>query len=267
LKSPAQRPSLTTAKKKKLERQQRYFCNKQHVIDFFKDKTVAIVGSGPGSLKNKQGYIDSHDVVVRVNNYKLFLQTGFRTDVFYSFFGTSIRKNVQILKRDGVRLCMAKCPNSKPIRSAWHEQNGKLLGVDYRYIYDVRSQWWFCPTYVPTDEEFLAHFNLLDRHVPTTGFSAILDVLSCYPKSLYITGFDFFSSGIHNVNESWKAGNPADPIGHKPELEIEWLRHNMENYPIYVDATLAAVMEKTYAKRETKSLLYPPVTIGNKRVA
>jgi hypothetical protein len=38
--------------------------------EFFSGKRVAIVGSGPGCLDNDPGFVDSHDVVVRVNNYK-----------------------------------------------------------------------------------------------------------------------------------------------------------------------------------------------------
>lgn len=80
----------------------------------FEGKTVAIVGSGPGCVKNPGGYIDSHDVVVRISNYKLMPGTGTRTDVYYSFFGSSIRKTAEELKRDGVTLCMCKLPDAKP---------------------------------------------------------------------------------------------------------------------------------------------------------
>ena len=83
-------------------------------------RRVALVGSGPGVLDNRPGFIDSHDVVVRVNNYKLSPAAGARTDVFYSFFGSSIRKSVEELKRDGVDLCVCKCPNAQFMQSAWH---------------------------------------------------------------------------------------------------------------------------------------------------
>ena len=184
---------------------------------------MAIVGSGPGSLDNEPGFVDSHDVVVRINNYKLFPQTGIRTDVFYSFFGTSIRKTATELKRDGVTLCMCKCPNDWPIQSEWHNNNGKRVGVDYTYIYRNRATWWFCDTYIPETGDFLEKFELIGRRQPTTGFSAILDILSFKPKSVYLTGFDFFRSGLHNVNDKWLPKNNGDPIGHVPEKELEYL--------------------------------------------
>lgn len=221
------------------------FITRQQVAERFAGKTVAIVGSGPGSLTNRPGIIDGHDVVVRVNNYKLSPPaTGRRTDVHYSFYGISIKKRKYDLKRDGVKLCMCKCPNAHAIQSEWHRQNRQMIGVDYRPHYERRRSFWFCDTYVPTVDEFLVSFNLLGGHIATTGFSAILDVLSFEPKSVYLTGFDFFRSGIHNVNERWKPGkNPDDPIKHVPEQEFAWLAANWRNYPITVDDVLARHLE------------------------
>jgi hypothetical protein len=209
-------------------------------------KTIALVGSGPGVLDNEPGFIDSHEVVIRVSNYKLVGEvTGKRTDVFYSFFGTSIKKRVEDLKKDGVYLCMCKCPNGQPIESEWHRRNNKMVGVDYRYIYRNRADWWFCPTYVPTNEEFLNFFVLCQQHIPTTGFYALLDILTYSPKSVYMTGFDFFDSGLHNVNEPWEGlkKNQDDPIRHRPDIEKAWLKANHKTYPISFDRKLRAIME------------------------
>lgn len=225
-----------------LDKQLKYFCDKEFVREFLQGKRVAIVGSAPSVIENEQGFIDSHDVVIRVNNYKLFESTGFRTDVFYSFFGSSVKKNVKELKRDGVHLCMCKCPNAKFIESKWHQLNGKPNGTDFRYIYASRKNWWFSKTYVPTVDEFLEHFELLGKHIPTTGFSAILDVLRYNPKSVYITGFDFFKSGIHNVNEKWREGRIDDPICHAPHAELKWLRLNANKYPLIFDEHLKSLM-------------------------
>lgn len=220
------------------------FVDEADVRKVFAGKRVAIVGSGPGLLANRPGFVDAHDVVVRVNNYKtLNDRTGRRTDVFYSFFGVSIKKKPEELIADGVRLCMCKCPDGKFIESEWHRKSGRMNGVDFSGIYAARNGWWFCDTYIPSVEHFLANFNLLGRHVPTTGFSAILDVLSMEPKSVYLTGFDFFESKVHNLNEPWRRKNPDDPIGHVPEVERRWLAHNLSRYPIEMDDTLAAALD------------------------
>lgn len=216
------------------------FVTRSEVAERFRGKSVAIVGSGPGVLKNEPGRIDGHDLVVRVNNYKIVPPaTGVRTDVFFSFFGTSIHKEPRQLRREGVTLCMCKCPNAHAIESEWHRQKGKMIGVDYRPHYEKRKYWWFCDTYIPTVEEFLIGFRLLGERMPTTGFAAILDVLSFDVRSVYLTGFDFFRSGVHNVDKPWRKKNLDDPIRHDPEAELRWLAANAERYPLAFDRTLA----------------------------
>lgn len=208
--------------------------------DFFADKRVVIVGSGPGAVLNPLGFVDSHDIVLRVNNYGRHPNLGERCDVFYSFFGGSIKKTREELIADGVQLCMAKCPDGKPIESRWHEKHGRQKGIDFRYIYEARRNFWFGPTFVPNAEHFLGGFQLLENHIPTTGFSAILDVVECAPASVFLTGFDFFSSGVHNLNQRWRPGDQADPIGHVPWKEARVLAGMMKSkqIPIYADPAL-----------------------------
>lgn len=205
-------------------------------------KRVAIVGSGPFVLRNAPGFVDSHEVVVRVNNHKTSPEAGMRTDVHYSFYGGSIRKSAAELRNEGVKLCMCKLPDSRPLTSEWHERCGKAEGVDYRYIYRQRAAWWFCDTFIPDDARFIAKFELLGKHQPTTGFAAILDVLECEPASVYLTGFDFFTSGVHNVTERWVAKNTDDPICHRPDLERDWIRANAGRYPLSFDAKLSEMV-------------------------
>ena len=216
------------------------FVDFNEVAAMFRGKSVVIVGSGPYVLDNEPGFIDSHDVVVRVNNHKTSAAAGYRTDVHYSFYGGSIRKTAAELQGEGVRLALCKCPNGKPLQSAWHEQNRKLNGIDFRYIYALRRSFWFCDTYIPDAARFLRKMDLLRNHIPTTGFSAILDVLDCEPASVHLTGFDFMTSGIHNVNERWRPGDPTDPIGHRPELEAAWIAANARR--LTFDRRLAELM-------------------------
>ena len=207
------------------------FLTKSEVAGPFRGSRVAIVGSGPSCLQNELGFIDSHDIVVRINNYKLFPQTGYRTDVFYSFFGSSVKKSVYELRKDGVRLCMCKCPNERTINSEWHRKNRKELGVDFRYIYRNRKRWWFSDVYIPQKREFMEIFESLGEHIPTTGFSCIRTIAD-FDCSIFVTGFDFFSSRMHNVDEPWRPGNQADPIRHAPERELEWLRENRSRFQL-----------------------------------
>lgn len=207
---------------------------------FFAGKRVALVCSGPGCAENEPGFVDGHDVVCRVNNWKPGRAQGVRCDVFYSFFGTSIGVTAEQAKAAGVKLCMSKLPDSQPIESEWHRARGKLAGIDYRYIYRRRAEWWPAPVFVPDDARFLAKFELLGKHQPTTGFAAVLDILECEPRELYLTGFDGFTSGVHNVDEPWREKNTDDPICHRPDLELEWLRANANRFT--ADRRLAATL-------------------------
>lgn len=218
------------------------FIGFEEVQHRFRGKSVAIVGGAPSAVENAPGFVDSHDLVIRVNNYKLGPNQGQRADVHYSFYGTSIRKTAAELQHDGVSLCLCKCPNSRPIDSDWHIRNGRIVGIDFRYIYDARRAWWFCDTFVPEAAHFLKGFELLDKHIPTTGFSAILDVLACDPGSVYLTGFDFFRSQMHNVDETWRKGNPNDPIGHRPEFEAQWLKENASAHSLQFDEQLKRLL-------------------------
>ena len=215
-----------------------HFVTRSQVRSRLEGKSIALVGSGPGVLDNPPGLIDAHEVVVRVNNYKLSPAAGFRTDVFYSYFGGAIRKTAAELRRDGVTLCLCKCPDGQPIESEWHRKNDKMAGVDFRWIYRKRAGFWFCDTFVPSIEDFMAKFRLLGGHVPTTGFAAILDLLDCNPKRLYLTGFDFFRSRVHNVDQPWSRKNADDPIGHVPERELSYLASILGRYPITWDRML-----------------------------
>lgn len=208
------------------------FISKDDVSKIIDGKSIAIVGSGPGVLDNKEGFIDSHDLVIRVNNYKtegLENKTGKRTDIHYSFYGGSIKKSAQQLKRDGVFLCMCKCPNAKIMESKWHKERGFEFGVDFRTIYRRRSDFWFCNTYIPELKTFMQYFDLLGKHIPTTGFQCILEILSLEPASVYLTGFDFFESKMHNVNTPWREKNLDDPIRHLPNKEKEYIVRIIDN--------------------------------------
>ena len=70
------------------------FASFADVVSRVSGRSVAIVGGGPSSLTNEPGFVDSHDLVVRVNNYKTGEAQGRRCDIFYSFFGGSIKKSL-----------------------------------------------------------------------------------------------------------------------------------------------------------------------------
>jgi len=212
------------------------FLKYEECAEIFRGKSVAIVGSAPSSMENDGRFIESHDIIVRIQNYKIVdpSKQGSRTDVHFSFYGTSMRKKADELKQDGVYLCMCKLFDGKlPFTTDWHIRNRKNLGVDYRYVFSDRANWWFCDVYAPTQERYMDYFSRIKNadkrypgHQPTTGFACLLDVMGFDCASVYVTGFDFFTSKKHNVNETWFAKNPDDPIRHRPDLELEYIKKN-----------------------------------------
>ena len=121
---------------------------------------------------------------------------------------------------------MCKCPNDFCFPHhemvEWDPPN---RGGDFRWIYENRQDFWFGPVYIPTVDDFMKYYNDLGGHVPTTGYSCILDVLRCDFKELYITGFDGFHSKTHNINEGWRdKKHRYDPVCHVPEVEIKRIK-------------------------------------------
>jgi len=222
--------------------------DRKYIRDFFKGKRVCIVGSGPSILTQDGRHIDGFDEVIRISNYKLVPEkTGKRTDVYYSFFGGSIKKTPEDLKIDGIKFCMCKCPDAMAHK---HDEmvdwDAKNTGGDFRAIYRRRADWWFTPVYIPTLEDYLDSFMLLGKHVPTTGFSCILELVECDVKELYITGFDFMTSKVHNVNEKWLGDykNQDDPIKHVPDIELGIMRELADEFKfIKCDKTLEGLLK------------------------
>lgn len=218
-----------------------WFIDKAKATEFFEGKTVAVVCSGPGCAENAPGLVDSAQIVVRVNNWRIQPPgSGSRCDVAYSFWGGSQRMTKEELQAAGVKMLMSKCPNAKILESSpWHEAHGKPEGIDFRPIYRRRADWWFAPTYVTPLEDFMALFHELGDHIPTTGWTCLRTILALNPKSVLLTGMDGFTSGLHECGKAWVRKNTDDPIGHVPEKEIAWIKNNIDKYPLMVDARLA----------------------------
>ena len=231
------------------------YLKKSDLIDIFRGKRVAIVGSGPTALENASGYIDSFDLVVRINNYKTKgISTrgrpydyrphlGERCDYHFSFYGGSVRKTAAELKADGVKGHLCKCPNDDCHVTPWHKKNHQEQGGDFRPIYRRRDGFWIAPVYVPEKAHYMELFNSLGKHVPTTGFACIWELSQCYCDQMYITGFDFFKSSKHNVDEMWNPGKQDDPIKHMPDLEEQRFREMVgRNSTLLLDGPLKKIV-------------------------
>jgi len=171
--------------------------------EYIKGKRLLIVGGAPSASNQPEEWYSSFDIIVRCNNYKKI--NSYRTDIFFSYFGRNIKKTKEELSSDGVKFLINKCPNNDMTEKC---AKYNINMADYRWIYDLRKDWWFCPLVIFTEEELINQIELLGGYMPTVGLSATL-FLKQFTKPTII-GFDCFESNIHNLSEPWdKSGNHA----------------------------------------------------------
>lgn len=197
--------------------------DEDYLKDFFKDKSVIVLGSAPNLLNTPSTVINAHDIVVRVNNFKLYNECD-RADVFYSFFGKSIRTPLQRLKQLNCQLMMCKCPDVPiEVKNRDGSINEKLTD-DYGWIYDFRTEWFEqaqIPFFIQTEDNFNEN-NKMVGQIMTTGVAAIFDIYRYNPKKMYFAGFDFGMSKMHNINKPMII--KPDPNCHHFEEEFNLMK-------------------------------------------
>ena len=189
------------------------------IANYFKNRSAIILGSAPSVVNAQAEYLSKFDIIVRVNYYEPFNECK-RTNVYYSFFGRSILKV-------GERIAKWGRPDflffKYPFDFCWlrHTKGAEIAGKsgDFRFVQKSRQGEIAKNDYfVQTQANFISNFCAVGS-IPTTGVSAILDVLRYQPKELHIAGFDFFKSKMHDVNKPWL---PQEGQGHDFDSE-EWL--------------------------------------------
>jgi len=182
---------------------------------FFFDRSVIILGSAPSVTQLSTHALERYDVIVRVNNYEFFNDCR-RVDVYYSFFGRSIRGVEEKIRRDKPKFLFFKYPFDFAFNR--HTNGKEVAGKsgDFRYVQRLRKDILLTTKhFAQTPANFISSFCAIGS-MPTTGVAAILDIIRYQPKELAIAGFDFFKSKTHNINEVW---NPKDGKGHDFETE------------------------------------------------
>jgi hypothetical protein len=154
--------------------------------------------------------IDKYDVIVRVNNAlpllkSMYKDIGSRTDVWYSscYYGDAEHRNRAVLDPLLAKDCKFLVSSYPPVRGYKAQVNkffrdcaAKGVGVtvpypDFQYIY--------------------LKVALGGGHKrPTTGLSAIYDIIQMHPKELLVTGF---TSCIPTVGDKAYSGGYREPTG------------------------------------------------------
>ena len=162
--------------------------------DFLTNKRVIIVGPA-GYLRgqNKGKWIDSFDVVVRVNHAIPILfpeDYGTRTDVLYHIFS---HRNIEYVGKklidkseidDWVKAGVKWLVSRHGTNSKRFKQVAPLI--------DSKIPW--CCIH----HSFTGKIdNAIRGRAPNTGIMAIMHLLSSGIKSLTITGFDLYQSGVY----------------------------------------------------------------------
>lgn len=158
--------------------------------DFLKDKKVALIGPASSSMFEENGqFLDSHDVVVRVNqglglckSNSSFL--GSKTDVLYNSLDFHVNSGGNLFNENLENIKFICCPY--PIAEntfrnyIFQNFNGSSLYEKYKIRF--------------IEDKVYYEAKKLSNSRINTGFGAIMDLLQSSLKSLYITGIDFYRS-------------------------------------------------------------------------
>lgn len=213
-----------------------------YVDRMIRGKRVVVIGSAPSALRNRGEDIDGYDTIIRVNNYDLGRDSnslGTRTDIYYSFFGSSIKHTAEQLRKEKVQVLVSKIPYADYTRHYAYGRDERHGVLNFKKYYD-NWRWRGLPIYIPRTTDLIDECALIGRMM-SSGVSAIKFALSCEPKSLYVTGFDFFASGIHDHHARWRNGAG----GHATHKEREYVKslYKKSGGVLVPDETLKKILE------------------------
>lgn len=179
-------------------------------------KSIAIVGNAPNVLgKNKGKEIDSHDLVIRINNYHLKgyeADTGTKTDVWFRVIGALDESDSKV-----------------------HDPN--ILNVIVYNYWNITFQIHLfnpdsitnCPLYFSTVETYKTINSVIAPAIPlpTTGYFAILWTYSLLKSfsNIDIYGFSFLDKEITTYNYYF---DKKFSYNTKPKKEDLLTMHNIQ---------------------------------------
>jgi hypothetical protein len=206
------------------------------------NKKVIIVGpAGYLQGQNKGEWIDSFDVVVRVNHalpIEYEDDYGKRTDVLYHILSHRGTSNKTLVDEEEIDLWVnAKLKwlvtshhaKSKRVNEMGPIINSKLKWacVHHRFSTIIKQQ--------------------VDRKAPNTGILAIAHLLSSRLQSLTVIGFDLYQSGVYQGYGDLKEDEDALEVNkrwHDVESQITFLRKlkTKERYRLIIDERLQGIL-------------------------
>ena len=234
--------------------------NKKY-LNYLSGKKVALVGPAEYLTKLNTGkYIDSFDVVVRINRGtevidKYFDSIGSRTDILYNCLikspdnGGDIK--VKEYKKNKIKW-IATTPNPYLIKSSKFNELHKMVS----WFTVFKLKWNF--NFHIMDQKKYSLINKKIESRANTGFASIFDLLNHDVSKLYITGFSFY---LDNFMSGYKSGCERDEeefakqcfVSKRHKQEPQW-RYLKEIYQkdkrIEVDKILKKILSSDKLSRD-----------------
>lgn len=199
--------------------------------------SIAVVGNAGYLADLEQGsHIDSHDLVLRMNNFRLEgleKQVGRRTDIFMSTFYRDVVPDRRLLA--DVSLIVTSVPNNLRKRGLnWRHGQALTQGLE-----QLGRREMFAPTF----DQFEAKRRAIGKY-PTTGAMAlwlIAEHLLPVCGNVYVTGFSFFAGRSHYFSSEQVTATNHDPQRER-QLLAETLKPHWRSGRIAFDPQLTATL-------------------------
>ena len=229
------------------------------------DKSVVVVGRAPYLLKQLNGkFIDSHDVVVRVNNPLPYMSsaidlTRYKDNFVNEYYHYNLGKNTHLMflnpgamkhelsARDmlGAKLFVQ---DGGKVFCSYEKRNSlkyESLGIEF---YEITPR-----LRADLNRRLFIYYmeieginDIQPKYVRVTmGMQAILSLLSFDIKSLFITGFSFYLTDEDAVYR--KEGSELKPNRHVTFTELCWLGTIVDHDDrVKIDSSIEFMIQHMY---------------------
>ncbi|MEM9657214.1 MAG: glycosyltransferase family 29 protein [Planctomycetota bacterium] len=214
-------------------------------LPLFNGASVALVGNAGYLIDSPNGrFIDQHDVVIRMNNFRTLgyeKSVGRRTDVFLTNFWIDIDYSRPELAE--VPIVVSSSPNNFRTR--------RRQGVTVRHAPLVNTgmaKMGRRVVFAPTLPWFVERIGSIGRYPTTGAVGAMLltEYLLNFCHDAYVTGFSFFTGRNHYFSKRFR-----DTANHNVDRERRFLsdclRPHLESGRIRVDDRLRRLLQQQAA--------------------
>lgn len=188
--------------------------------DLLETSEIAIVGNAPSALNYKIGdLIDSFSCIVRMNNFAISKGqetfVGSKTDVFTTnFYKKDMKKDLLSLQNHKVKVIWSSVPYLNHLKNEWRNDilDGDKMFPSFNIYIPSKRDFFSANTHSRVENNLhLVLLSVLPKKllkaylriaygkgfkwpIPSTGLMAVIGATNLQPKTILLTGFNFFSS-------------------------------------------------------------------------